>query len=119
MTGISVHLDTRILNGLSGRMEEAGVRGLNMAGERLRALSVAVTPIDEGDLRSSTAVIPATNTKDGVKVHNDSVYAARQHEELGWRHPRGGQAKYLEQPAKANAAELFAIVGAQIRREVS
>lgn len=119
MTGISVHLDTRILDGLSPRVEEAGVNGLNLAGERLRGLSVAVTPIDEGDLRSGTAVIPAQSTKEGVRVHNDSVYAARQHEELGWRHPRGGQAKYLEQPAMANASELFGIVGAQIRRSLS
>jgi hypothetical protein len=28
----------------------------------------------------------------------DQVYAHRQHEELTWRHPEGGQAKYLEQP---------------------
>lgn len=119
MSGMSVHLDTRILDGLSARAEQAGVAGLNLAGERLRALSVAVTPIDEGDLRSGTAVISASSTREGVKVHNDSVYAARQHEELGWRHPRGGQAKYLEQPAKANASELFQIVGASIRRSLS
>lgn len=116
MTGIDVHLDTHILANLSSRIESAAVAGLNLAGERLRALSVAVTPIDEGDLRSGTAVISATSAREGVKVHNDTVYAARQHEELGWRHPRGGQAKYLEQPAKENAQELFAIVGSQIRR---
>lgn len=119
MTGISVHLDTHILDNLPARVEQAGITGLNMAGERLRGLSVAVTPIDEGDLRSATAVISASSTREGVKVHNDSVYAARQHEELGWRHPRGGQAKYLEQPALANASELFGIVGAQIRRNLS
>ena len=28
----------------------------------------------------------------------DQVYAAYQHEELTLRHPRGGQAKYLEEP---------------------
>lgn len=119
MSGISVHLDTRILDGLSQRTEQAGINGLNMAGERLRALSVARTPIDEGDLRSATAVISAQSTREGVKVHNDSVYAARQHEELGWRHPRGGEAKYLERPALENQKELFAIVGAQIRRSLS
>lgn len=119
MTGISVHLDTRILDSIPARVEEAGVNGLNLAGERLRGLSVAVTPIDEGDLRSGTAVISASSTAEGVRVHNDMVYAARQHEELGWRHPRGGQAKYLEQPAKDNAAELFGIVGAEIRRGLS
>jgi hypothetical protein len=28
----------------------------------------------------------------------DQIYAHRQHEELSYRHPRGGQAKFLEQP---------------------
>jgi hypothetical protein len=28
----------------------------------------------------------------------DQVYAHRIHEELAWRHPRGGTAKYLERP---------------------
>ena len=31
-----------------------------------------------------------------VKV--DQIYAHRIHEELTWRHPRGGTAKYLERP---------------------
>ena len=28
----------------------------------------------------------------------DQVYAHRQHEDLSYRHPRGGQAKFLEKP---------------------
>ena len=32
------------------------------------------------------------------QVEVDQVYAHRQHEELFWKHPEGGQAKYLEQP---------------------
>lgn len=32
------------------------------------------------------------------QVEVDQVYAHRQHEELTWKHPDGGQAKYLEQP---------------------
>lgn len=33
----------------------------------------------------------------------NQVYAHRQHEELGWKHPHGGQAKYLSTPLYANA----------------
>ena len=29
-------------------------------------------------------------------------YALRQHEELGYNHPKGGQAKFLEQPFAEN-----------------
>lgn len=36
------------------------------------------------------------------KVVVDQVYARYQHEGLDFKHPRGGQAKYLEQPLYAN-----------------
>jgi hypothetical protein len=32
------------------------------------------------------------------KVEVDQLYAHRQHEELGWQHPRGGGPKYLQAP---------------------
>lgn len=34
-------------------------------------------------------------------------YAQRQHEELGWSHPRGGRAKYLEGPLFERYPELM------------
>ncbi len=100
----------------SGPGAAAAAAGLNMAAERLKALSVAVTPIDQGPLSAATSVIPASPGNLMAKVHNDTVYAARQHEELGWRHFNGRQAKYLENPAEENAPELYQIVAAQIRR---
>lgn len=115
---IEVALKMRVAE-LEAAINEGAVRGLNQAGARLQAVSVAATPIDEGDLRSGTTVIPAQSVDDRVKVHNDLPYAARQHEELGWSHPRGGQAKYLEQPAFDNADDLFGIVAANIRRSTS
>lgn len=36
-------------------------------------------------------------------------YAQRQHEELTWTHPRGGRAKYLEQPLMEQHAELMQV----------
>lgn len=46
----------------------------------------------------------------------DAVYAARQHEELSWKHPQGGQAKYLETAIKMHLPELEAMVGIGIKR---
>lgn len=103
----------------SGPGAAAAALGLNMAAERLKALSVAITPIDQGPLSAATAVIPATPDNLMSKVHNDTIYAARQHEELTWRHFNGRQAKYLENPAEENAVELMEIVAAQIRRAFS
>lgn len=42
-----------------------------------------------------------------ASVTVDQPYAQRQHEELEWNHPRGGQAKYLEGPLFANYAQLM------------
>jgi hypothetical protein len=42
---------------------------------------------------------------DGMLTGNvevDQVYAQNQHESLDFKHPRGGQAKYLEQPLMNN-----------------
>lgn len=38
------------------------------------------------------------NGKIRMKVKIDQVYARYQHEDISLNHPRGGQAKYLEQP---------------------
>lgn len=97
---------------------EGGVQGLNNAAERLVALSVPLTPIDLGDLRSATTATHATPATLEARVSNDMEYAARQHEELSWRHPEGGQAKFLEGPARDHAQELIDLVAAAIRRSV-
>lgn len=94
----------------------AAAQGLNLAAERLKALSVPLTPVDQGPLSGATTVVPATPDNLESRVANGMVYAARQHEELTWRHKSGKQAKYLEQPAEHNANQLMAIVAAQIRR---
>jgi hypothetical protein len=37
-----------------------------------------------------------------ASVRVDQAYAHRQHEELTWRHPRGGEALYLQKPLMEN-----------------
>lgn len=89
--------------------------GLRHAAEHLRGVSQQATPVDEGTLRASAAV----TVLDGgtrVAVSYNTPYAARQHEELGWRHPRGGRAKYLEGPAHEEEATMRAIIATEVRR---
>lgn len=113
---LSVSLNINIPAAL--QVTDAGAAdGLTKAAERLRALSVPLTPLDRGDLRSMTAVTPASPGNLESKVTNSLPYAVRQHEELGYRH-ESGQAKYLEQPARESSAELGAIIAASIRRAV-
>lgn len=41
------------------------------------------------------------------RVVVDQIYAAAQHEHLGWRHPEGGGPKYLEGPLFARRAQYM------------
>jgi hypothetical protein len=66
-----------------------------------------IAPLDEGTLRGSAS---RETTRHGQHVevvgYFSTPYAARQHEELGWQHPKGGQAKYLEAPFKSALPRL-------------
>lgn len=86
---------------------------LDLAGRSCRK-----APVDMGDLRNNcTAKVNSTKTfenqratgsapkpslKVSAEVGYDLPYAMRQHEELSYNHPKGGQAKYLEQPFLEN-----------------
>ena len=96
-------------------VEGAGVRGVNKAAERLRALAVEQTPVQDGILRGSAQVTPAVTGDVRAIVSFDTPYAVRQHEELGYQHPQGGNAKYLERPLQERAAELRGIIAAELR----
>lgn len=94
-----------------------GARGLTMAAHLVQGRSVARTPMDTGDLRSSQIVIPATPDDLVAAVSSDLPYAVRQHEELGYRH-RHGQAKFLENALNESRRDINRIVAEQTRREL-
>lgn len=88
---------------------------LNHAANLLRGDSVPLAPIDRGDLRGSAQVTLATDGNLTAYVSYDTPYAARQHEELGYRHDEG-QAKYLEGPLTENEAKYQAAIAARLGR---
>ncbi|PKY66982.1 hypothetical protein CYJ25_01710 [Schaalia turicensis] len=93
---------------------DAGMRGLTKAGHHLLSEAVNQTPIRDGILRGSGAVSrPDSKT---VAVSFDTPYAVRQHEELGYNHPKGGKAKYLEDPLHDEDATMRALVAVEIWR---
>ena len=91
--------------------------GVRLAGEHLLEESVEQCPIAEGDLRRSARNTP-TDDGLGAVVSYDTPYAVKQHEELSYRHPKGGKAKYLEDPLHSEAPKMRRIIRAQIRRAV-
>lgn len=99
------------------------IESLNTIGEDLKAKSVPLAPIDTAELRKSCKVTPATVKNFTVRVgyyvqspFTGERYALKQHENLTYNHPRGGQAKYLEQPMKENAGIYKNMLAGKLRR---
>lgn len=99
---------------LTTAMTASGRRGVLRAGERLRALSVPLAPKDQGPLRESATVKGVPGEEPAAYVVFDTPYAAKQHEELDYRHT-DGQAKYLEEPLNDHARELQGIIAQEIK----
>ncbi|MEV4837788.1 hypothetical protein AB0K05_24920 [Nonomuraea sp. NPDC049486] len=100
---------------LADREREGAVAGLKVALEHLLQASREIVPHEEGTLERS-----GTTSVDGLKgaVSYDTVYAARQHEELTWRHDPPRSAKYLEGPAVTEWPQMQELIAAQIRRSL-
>jgi hypothetical protein len=100
---------------VAGQMRAAAARGLLLGAEHVLTEAQNLVPLDEGALQNTgTASVDEGSLT--AMVSYDTPYAARQHEELDWRHASGRQAKYLEQPLNAERATVLDLVAAQMRR---
>lgn len=97
----------------SQRVKGATRSALGKGAAYLLAQAIPLTPIQDGPLRASGGT---DVDDDRASVFFDTPYAARQHEEVGWRHPKGGQAKYLETAVLQERGNAQAIVAAEVRR---
>lgn len=97
-------------------------------------LAARKAPVDLGDLRGgfvieingerwshtesdASGAVRVVQDRSDVPTETDNivvrigtagiVYAARQHEELGWNHPKGGEAKFLENALNELVPMLF------------
>jgi hypothetical protein len=78
-----------------------------------------LAPIDTGDLRGSGFVeFVETTNGIGAIIGFSTPYAVRQHEELDYHHPQGGQAKYLEQPFKENTQRYVKHLADSVKKAV-
>lgn len=86
---------------LARRQHAAAVKATEVFADHILGKAQRIAPHDEGTLGAS-GTRDTTETSAGVEVRISfaTVYAARQHEELTWRHKPGKQAKYLEGPFK-------------------
>ncbi|WP_206337686.1 hypothetical protein [Streptomyces sp. WAC 06738] len=87
--------------------------GLRRGLEHVLAESRKLVPLEEGTLeRSSWVDVDGLN---GIVTY-DTVYAARQHEELTWRHLPGRSAKYLELPMNSERDVVLRLIAVPLRR---
>lgn len=89
---------------LVSRVRDGARAGVLEGAQAVATASQELTPVLEGVLRASTFVhMPVEdNGQILTGVGNNMIYAARQHEEVGWNHPRGGQSKYMETAKNQN-----------------
>lgn len=76
----------------------------------LQHRSVNRAPIDTGKLRESCVVDDSEIGQQIIKVGYTSEvddYSVVQHERLDFNHPRGGEAKYLENPFNENVQQYI------------
>lgn len=110
---------SKLLQNLPDEAKDAAKAELKRVTTDLKSNAVELAPVDQGDLRGSAfdEVGESGGSLEGV-VAFDTPYATRQHEELSYNHPKGGQAKYLEQPFKQNVAKYIKRIGDAIKKAV-
>jgi hypothetical protein len=120
---------------------EAALKALRTGAEAILTEAIDETPIDTGTLRRSGTVtvgaLPdgeqvyqAAESGSGMKdafpgpegkekavyISFNTPYARRQHEELDYEHPRGGKAKYLEDPFNRNKKKVLQYAEKQVKK---
>lgn len=107
---VTITVDTR---SFQDSLKKLGEHALTMAGIALFEEATDImekpngardqAPVDVGTLRESGFVNQPVVEGENVSVTlgfggSASAYAHRQHEELTWKHPKHGKAKFLEDP---------------------
>jgi hypothetical protein len=121
--------------------EDAALKALRTGAEAILTEAIDEAPVDTGTLRRS-GTVTVGELPDGEKVYEaakagnemkdafpekigkekavyisfNTPYARRQHEELGYNHPLGGKAKYLEDPYNRNKAKVMKFADLQVKK---
>jgi len=109
-----------LLKAMPSEVNVAIQKELKTAMLDLQGKAQELAPVDTGALRGSAlsdAEINGLNHVGGYVSFNEP-YATRQHEELEYMHPKGGEAKYLEKPLNENIQKYIARIGDKIRKAV-
>lgn len=105
------------LDAIIRRQRAAATLALRVFADSVLGEAQRIVPLEEGTLAGSgdVEIVEREGYVDAV-VYFSTPYAARQHEEAGWSHREGRQAKYLEEPMKRLAPKLTPAIAAAVRR---
>ena len=75
-------------------------------------------PVEEGgqEKEHKDAFPEPVGKEKAVYISFNTPYARRQHEEVGYNHPRGGKAKYLEDPFNRNKKKVVKYAELRIKK---
>jgi hypothetical protein len=100
---------------LEEEIDKAALRGVKKLADVILGESQKLVPVDTGILKESGAI--STDKKAQiVTISYNTPYARKQHEDNTLNHPKGGQAKYLEQPFNEKSKEIEIYVGESINK---
>jgi len=104
-----------LLKGMPGTVNNVIEKELKIVGLDLQGKAQALTPVDQGDLQGS-----AFTEVSGLEavIGFEEIYAMYIHEGVGYRHPKGGEAKFLEKPYKENVPKYVDMIGNAIKKAV-
>ena len=104
---------------VSRKLRNAGQKGLKTGLAILAEESEKQVPKDTGTLAASLG-ITVTPELSGIISYN-TAYARVQHERTDYRHPGGGKAKYLSDPAEDEGIlrRMEETLGDALRKELS
>lgn len=103
------------LDAVVGEVNAAAGRAVAVAGEHVLTEANRHVPHDEGTLERSGSVSQSGHK---AAVSYDTPYAARQHEDLTYRHDGKGQAKWLENTLTGESETTARIAQTAMRREL-
>ena len=100
------------------RTRAGAVDGLRTAAFFALTEANRTVPLDQGPLQRSGGTDVDESALEAVVYYN-TPYARRQHEEITWKHPKQGRAKWLELTMREQQSKIQQIIATQIRRALS
>jgi hypothetical protein len=105
------------LRQFEAHLRSEAATALGQFGEIVLGEAQRRAPVKEGTLRGSgRAELVVEGDGATTLISFNTPYAARQHEETEWEHPKGGEAKYLENAIKAFAPRWPGFLASRLGR---